>query len=206
MIYFKNIVLLSFLLLFFLFGIIQCTHFNIGPYEKDCIQLKAEKNNMIVGSYEFMDRKASCIISIFNRSDKKKEPVFKSTKIQDKFEIQVPAAAVYSFCYDNRKNSDVTIMFTLRVKESHNVNDSELSTIDDVKQINEKTSELFDQFLEVFDEQERMMEKSDLYKQFNEKMNSKLILWLEIQIILLVVLTLVHIYYIKSFFEIKTIV
>ncbi|ETW54746.1 hypothetical protein PFUGPA_03348 [Plasmodium falciparum Palo Alto/Uganda] len=118
----------------------------------------------------------------------------------------VPAAAVYSFCYDNRKNSDVTIMFTLRVKESHNVNDSELSTIDDVKQINEKTSELFDQFLEVFDEQERMMEKSDLYKQFNEKMNSKLILWLEIQIILLVVLTLVHIYYIKSFFEIKTIV
>ncbi|ETW27220.1 hypothetical protein PFFCH_05397 [Plasmodium falciparum FCH/4] len=205
MIYFKNIVLLSFLLLFFLFGIIQCTHFNIGPYEKDCIQLKAEKNNMIVGSYEFMDRKASCIISIFNRSDKKKEPrnlLF----VQDLGRIKYISAAVYSFCYDNRKNSDVTIMFTLRVKESHNVNDSELSTIDDVKQINEKTSELFDQFLEVFDEQERMMEKSDLYKQFNEKMNSKLILWLEIQIILLVVLTLVHIYYIKSFFEIKTIV
>ncbi|SBT47356.1 cop-coated vesicle membrane protein p24 precursor, putative [Plasmodium ovale wallikeri] len=97
-------------------------------------------------------------------------------------------------------------MFTLRVKESHSTADSEFSTIDDVQKISNKASALYDQFLDLFDEQERMMETADLYKQFNEKMNSKLVLWSEIEIILLILLTLVHIYYIKSFFEIKTIV
>ncbi|SBS88060.1 cop-coated vesicle membrane protein p24 precursor, putative [Plasmodium ovale curtisi] len=165
-----------------------------APLERDCFHFKVDKNNVIVGSYDIINKNASCVISVINRYDKKRESIFKSEKTQDQFEIK------------NKKNVELTLMFTLRVKESHSTTDSEFSTIDDVQKISNKASALYDQFLDLFDEQERMMETADLYKQFNEKMNSKLVLWSEIEIILLILLTLVHIYYIKSFFEIKTIV
>ncbi|CRG97535.1 cop-coated vesicle membrane protein p24 precursor, putative [Plasmodium gallinaceum] len=185
---------------------IYCTHFTITAHEKDCFHFKAETNNFIVGSYEIIDTNSSCIITILNRQDKNNDYLFKSRNSQDKFEIQAKTTGMHSFCYENKGNSDITIMFTLRVKEVHGTNESDLSTVDDVQKINDEAYELYEQFLEVYDEQERMMEKADLYKQFNEKINSKLILWSEIQIILLIILTLIHIYYIKSFFEIKTIV
>lgn len=143
---------------------------------------------------------------IVNRNDKKKEKIFKSQSIQDKFEIKVAKPGIYSFCYANQKNAEITVMFTLRVKESHDMVDVELGTADDVEKINNQTFQLYEQFFEVYEEQEKMMETADLYKQFNEKMNSKLILWSEVQIILLILLTIIHIFYIKSFFDIKTIV
>ncbi|GAW83352.1 cop-coated vesicle membrane protein p24 precursor [Plasmodium gonderi] len=194
------------LILVLLSHVARCTHFIIAPLEKDCLHFRVEKNNVVVGSYEIIDKKASCSIYIVNRNDKKKEKIFKSENVQDKFEIKVAKPGIYSFCYANQKNVEITIMFTLRVKESHDISDEELGTVDDVKKINSHASQLHEQFFEVFEEQEKMMETTDLYKQFNEKMNSKLILWSEVQIVLLIILTIIHIYYIKSFFEIKTIV
>ncbi|ANQ09792.1 Cop-coated vesicle membrane protein p24 [Plasmodium coatneyi] len=194
------------LLLVFLSHVVRCTHFIISPLEKDCLHFRVDKNNIIVGSYEIIDKNALCLMYIVNRNDKKQEKLFKSQKVQDKFEIKVAKPGVYSFCYANQKKAEITVMFTLRVKESHDVADSELGTADDVEKINNQTFQLYEQFFEVYEEQEKMMETADLYKQFNEKMNSKLILWSEVQIILLILLTIVHIYYIKSFFDIKTIV
>ncbi|SBT80675.1 cop-coated vesicle membrane protein p24, putative [Plasmodium malariae] len=194
--------LFGFFFLVVLLQITQCTHFLVAPFEKDCFHFKVDVNNIIVGSYEIIETNAACTISIVKRHYNKKENVFTSEKEQEKFELEALNAGIYSFCYENKKNSELTIMFTLRIKEGHHVGDSDYGTVDDVQQISNKASE----FLEVFDEQERMMENADLYKQFNEKMNSKLILWSEIQIVLLILLTLIHIYFIKSFFEIKTIV
>ncbi|SBT82309.1 cop-coated vesicle membrane protein p24 precursor, putative [Plasmodium ovale] len=203
---FLKIITFALISLVLLFYTAQCTHLIIAPLERDCFHFKVDKNNVIVGSYDIINKNASCVISVINRYDKKRESIFKSEKTQDQFEIKAGKPGVYSLCYENKKNVELTLMFTLRVKESHSTADSEFSTIDDVQKISNKASALYDQFLDLFDEQERMMETADLYKQFNEKMNSKLVLWSEIEIILLILLTLVHIYYIKSFFEIKTIV
>ncbi|EUD68831.1 hypothetical protein C922_00519 [Plasmodium inui San Antonio 1] len=194
------------LLLIFLSHVARCTHLIIGPLENDCLHLRVDKNNIIVGSYEIIDKNALCLMYIINRNDKKREKIFKSENVQDKFEIKVTNPGAYSFCYANQKKEEITLMFTLRVKESHDAADAELGTADDVQKISNEASKLYEQFFEVFEEQEKMMEKADLYKQFNEKMNSKLILWSEVQIILLIILTIIHIFYIKSFFEIKTIV
>ncbi|CAG9471959.1 cop-coated vesicle membrane protein p24 precursor, putative [Plasmodium vivax] len=194
------------LLLVLLLHVARCTHFIVGPLEKDCLHFRVDKNNIIVGSYEIIDKNALCLMYIVNRNDKKKEKLFKSERVQDKFEIKVTKPGAYSFCYANHKKTEITVMFTLRVKESHDAADAELGTADDVQKISNEASQLYEQFFEVFEEQEKMMETADLYKQFNEKMNSKLILWSEVQIILLILLTLIHIFYIKSFFEIKTIV
>ncbi|GAB68811.1 cop-coated vesicle membrane protein p24 precursor, partial [Plasmodium cynomolgi strain B] len=194
------------LLLVLLSLVARCTHFIVGPLEKDCLHFRVDKNNVIVGSYEIIDKNALCLMYIVNANDKKREKIFKSNNVQDKFEIKVAKAGTYSFCYENKKKAEITVMFTLRVKESHDAVDAELGTADDVQKINNEASQLYEQFFEVLEEQEKMMETTDLYKQFNEKMNSKLILWSEVQIILLIVLTIIHIFYIKSFFEIKTIV
>ncbi|CRH02395.1 cop-coated vesicle membrane protein p24 precursor, putative [Plasmodium relictum] len=206
MIFLKYNHIFIFLFLLLKFQKICCTHFTIMSHEKDCFHFKAETKNIIVGSYEIIDTNASCIITILNNQNKKNEYLFKSTNNQDKFEFQATTSGMHSFCYENKSNVDLTIIFNLRVKEVHGVNESELSTVDDVQNINDEAYDLYEKFLEVYDEQERMMEKAHLYKQFNEKINSKLILWSEIQIVLLIILTLIHIYYIKSFFEIKTIV
>ncbi|KJP90007.1 hypothetical protein AK88_00176 [Plasmodium fragile] len=194
------------LLLVFLLHVARCTHLIIGPLEKDCLHFRVDKNNIIVGSYEIIDKSALCLVYIINRNDKKREKLFTSQNVQDKFEVKVAKPGIYSLCYANQKKTEITVMFTLRVKESHDAADAELGTADDVQKINNQVSQLYEQFFEVYEEQEKMMETADLYKQFNEKMNSKLILWSQVQIILLIALTIIHIFYIKSFFDIKTIV
>ncbi|SCM13289.1 cop-coated vesicle membrane protein p24 precursor, putative [Plasmodium chabaudi adami] len=185
---------------------VYSTHFTIRPLENDCFYFKVSKNNAIVGSYEIMEKYRSCSITIMSIDDKQKNIVFKSENKQDSFNIKVEKSGAYTFCYHNKKNVELTIMFTIRVKEHHDMDEAEVGTKDDVDKINGQAVDLYSQFLEVLDQQERMMEKADLYKQINDKINSQLIIWSEIEIILLIILTIIHIYYIKSFFEIKTIV
>ncbi|VWU50688.1 transmembrane emp24 domain-containing protein, putative [Hepatocystis sp. ex Piliocolobus tephrosceles] len=199
----------TFILLFFFYvccHLTTCTHFTIKPFERDCFHMSVNKHNVIAGSYDIIERYAYVSISILTINNKKKDIFFKSDKNQDKFEVKVEKAGLYYFCYDNKRNNEITLMFTLRIQEGSNAEDSEFSTVDDMEKITFKSSKLYYQFLDVVDEQERILEKADVYKQANDKMNYKLIVWSEIEIIILIILTLVHIYYIKSFFEIKTIV
>ncbi|WBY60705.1 transmembrane emp24 domain-containing protein [Plasmodium yoelii yoelii] len=90
--------------------------------------------------------------------------------------MQVDKSGAYSFCYDNKKNVELTMMFTIRVKENHDGDDIEIGTKDDVDKISGQAFDLYSQFLEVLDQQERMMEKADLYKQINDKINSQLVI------------------------------
>lgn len=190
---------------------IRCAHITIFPYEKECFYFHADKQNLIVGSYEILDGGDSCNVTIRegkpSGEGKKENILFSSYRYQEKFQLKVLHKGVYSFCYDNGISMELTFVFTLRIKESaHEISESDLSTIDDVQKINEATHDLYEMFLEVSDEQDRMLEISDLFSRVNEKIHSKLILWSEIQIVCTIVLTIVHLYFIKSFFEIKTIV
>lgn len=208
-----NSLSIQFLFLFLIlqFCKIRCTHITILPYEKDCFFFQADKNNVIVGSYEIIDGNNSCKIIIHQGNSlarvKNENILFSSISPRENFQLKVSRQGVHSFCYHNDGSSELNMIFTLRVKESvHDISESELSTVDDVQKINEATQALYQKFLEAFDEQERMLEIADVYSRVNEKIHSRLILWSEIQIICTIVLTGVHLYSIKSFFEIKTIV
>lgn len=190
---------------------ISCTHITIFPYEKDCFRFLADAHNIIVGSYEILDGSNSCKIVIHGGSASepppKEEILFSSVSPRQKFDLKTKHKGMYSFCYENDTSAELSLIFTLRVKESaFEINEAELSTVSDVQKINDETHKLYEQFLEVFDEQQRMLEIADLYSRVNEKTHSKLILWSEIQIVCTIAFTIIHLYYIRSFFEIKTIV
>ncbi|WBY60706.1 transmembrane emp24 domain-containing protein [Plasmodium yoelii yoelii] len=92
-----------------------------------------------------MEKYRSCSITIMSINDKKKDIVFKSENKQDSFNIKVDKSGAYSFCYDNKKNVELTMMFTIRVKENHDGDDIEIGTKDDVDKISGQAFDLYSQ-------------------------------------------------------------
>lgn len=112
----------------------------------------------------------------------------------------------YALCVENITPSPITLVFNYRVETGLNKDLSLLSTVDDANDVLRFAEKLLENTHIIVDRTEAYSSREQLYSNIIEEMNSRIIRWSSCQMIFLICICFFQIYYISSFFEVKSLV
>ncbi|GMR42771.1 hypothetical protein PMAYCL1PPCAC_12966 [Pristionchus mayeri] len=130
-----------------------------------------------------------------------------------KYAFKAPMDGIYTYCFGNQMSTMTpkAVMFTVDVTSPHDNNapgaaDSQASAAADNQKLEEMVRELSTALLSVKHEQDYMEVRERTHRSINENTNSRVVLWAVFEAFILVSMTLGQVWYLKRFFEVRTVV
>ncbi|ORM40551.1 Endosomal protein P24B [Babesia sp. Xinjiang] len=189
-------------------GPVQGTQMDLEGEETRCFIAFASKNERMTGSAVSVPEEYAVRPFIYKvegpTSQPSTIPAFAITNNQ--FEYKVPESGHYALCLSNKSHTKNTVIFNYRIETGINRDLSSLSTVDDANNVLKFAEQLLENTHIIVDRTEAYSSREQLYSQIIEDMNSRIIRWSICQMIFLVCICFFQIYYISSFFEVKSFV
>ncbi|KAK6018204.1 Emp24/gp25L/p24 family protein [Ostertagia ostertagi] len=117
---------------------------------------------------------------------------------------------VYTYCFGNQMSTMTpkAVMFTIEIIEPHQQQQGAAPNQDaaDNQKLEEMVRELSTALMSVKHEQEYMEVRERVHRSINENTNSRVVLWAVFEALVLVSMTVGQIWYLKRFFEVRTVV
>ncbi|WKY02955.1 hypothetical protein Q1695_016338 [Nippostrongylus brasiliensis] len=116
---------------------------------------------------------------------------------------------VYTYCFGNQMSTMTpkAVMFTIEIVEPHQQQPGAAPNQDaDNQKLEEMVRELSTALMSVKHEQEYMEVRERVHRSINENTNSRVVLWAVFEALVLVSMTVGQIWYLKRFFEVRTVV
>eukprot|EP00922_Rhytidocystis_sp_ex-Travisia-forbesii_P002764 GHVS01004073.1.p1 GENE.GHVS01004073.1~~GHVS01004073.1.p1 ORF type:complete len:241 (-),score=39.47 GHVS01004073.1:829-1551(-) len=192
------------------------------PNARDCFFLLAEENEEIVGSYEtfYGDDVLRVTLDLLDEvpvegqqpsapppSAGGRRQLFHSLKETDKFRIAAPRRGKFALCLRNLLSYEQTVTFNTRVQRTaHETHPQDLATTDQTDKLSDMCESLSGKVEDISYQQSHAVTRESVYRQTSESTNSRVLWWTAFQVASLVLLSTLQVFYMRSFFEIKTIV
>ncbi|KAK6059682.1 hypothetical protein COOONC_02673 [Cooperia oncophora] len=117
---------------------------------------------------------------------------------------------VYTYCFGNQMSTMTpkAVMFTIEIIEPHQQQQGAAPNQEaaDNQKLEEMVRELSTALMSVKHEQEYMEVRERVHRSINENTNSRVVLWAVFEALVLVSMTVGQIWYLKRFFEVRTVV
>ncbi|CAJ0578905.1 unnamed protein product, partial [Mesorhabditis spiculigera] len=127
-----------------------------------------------------------------------------------KYNFAAHMDGAYTFCFGNQMSTMTpkAVMFTIEVNSPHAQAPGAATDADAVEnqKLEEMVQQLSSALTSVKHEQEYMEVRERVHRQINENTNSRVVYWAAFEAIVLVSMTLGQIWYLKRFFEVRTLV
>eukprot|EP00922_Rhytidocystis_sp_ex-Travisia-forbesii_P017308 GHVS01025829.1.p1 GENE.GHVS01025829.1~~GHVS01025829.1.p1 ORF type:complete len:222 (+),score=45.58 GHVS01025829.1:138-803(+) len=186
---------------------------------RDCFYLAAEEHEEIVGSYEtfYGDDVLRVTLDLLDEAADGSgheaggggagKQLFHSLKETDKFRVATPRRGRYALCLRNLLSYEQTVTFNTRVqRSSHETHPQDLATTDQTNKLTDLCENLSGKVEDVSYQQSHAITRETVYRQTSESTNSRVLWWTAFQVASLILLSTLQVCYMRSFFEIKTIV
>ncbi|GFE53853.1 cop-coated vesicle membrane p24 [Babesia ovis] len=187
---------------------VQALQILLEGLETRCFISPANKGETLTGTVEAIPEEHAARPLLFKVSGPTSEPTGLPLLmvVDNQFEHKVDLTGHYAFCITNTSNNKNTFLFNYRVESGFNQDLSGLSTVDDANDVLKFAEELLENTHVIVDRTETYSSREQLYSQILEDMNSRIIRWSTCQMIFLICICFFQIYYISSFFEVKSFV
>ncbi|CAJ0597291.1 unnamed protein product [Cylicocyclus nassatus] len=118
---------------------------------------------------------------------------------------------VYTYCFGNKMSTMTpkAVMFTIEIVEPQQQQQQGAAQNQDAadnQKLEEMVRELSTALMSVKHEQEYMEVRERVHRSINENTNSRVVLWAVFEALVLVSMTVGQIWYLKRFFEVRTVV
>ncbi|KAF8358596.1 sel-9 [Pristionchus pacificus] len=129
-----------------------------------------------------------------------------------KYAFKAPMDGLYTYCFGNQMSTMTpkAVMFTVDVTAPHEnapgAADSQATASADNQKLEEMVRELSTALMSVKHEQDYMEVRERTHRSINENTNSRVVLWAVFEAFILVSMTLGQVWYLKRFFEVRTVV
>ncbi|GBE62247.1 cop-coated vesicle membrane p24 [Babesia ovata] len=189
-------------------ALIEGTQMIMAANETQCFTTFASRGEKLTGSAESVPDEAAVKPLIYKVDGPTSKPKSIPTLIvsDNQFEYDVPETGHYSFCLTNKSYSRNTVVFNYRVETTLNKDLSQLSTVEDANELITFAEKLLENTHVIVDRTETYSSREQLYSDIIDDMNVRIIRWSTCQLIFLIVICFCQIYYISSFFEVKSFV
>eukprot|EP00920_Eleutheroschizon_duboscqi_P019086 GHVT01045243.1.p1 GENE.GHVT01045243.1~~GHVT01045243.1.p1 ORF type:complete len:216 (+),score=48.22 GHVT01045243.1:638-1285(+) len=185
---------------------VAAASYDLAPNARDCFYTDAQPSEIVAGSYETFLGDEALRVSV----ESTKTPVqvlYQSTGEADNFKVEVKEAGAYALCFRNLLSYEQIVTFNVRVlkhDQDHRLED--LATQDDSNRIVIMAEDLLAKVGEVRDQQSHAVARESFHRDTTESTNSRVLWWTLLQLATLVALSAFQLYYMRSFFEVKTII
>eukprot|EP00916_Digyalum_oweni_P019271 GHVL01032104.1.p1 GENE.GHVL01032104.1~~GHVL01032104.1.p1 ORF type:complete len:196 (-),score=24.97 GHVL01032104.1:322-909(-) len=175
--------------------------FKLQPNSKECFVLESTEGNEIVGSYESIGADHAVRASLeYNGAEK-----FVSHQTASAFHITAEKAGNYVHCFKSLVSHVQLITFNIRSQQSP-IHPDDLATADEALRLEQLAMVLENKLIEIANQQEYATMREALQRETTESTNGRVLWWTFAEVSILVILSLVQLYYLRSFFEVKVIV
>uniref|UniRef100_A0A0G4FLM5 GOLD domain-containing protein n=1 Tax=Chromera velia CCMP2878 TaxID=1169474 RepID=A0A0G4FLM5_9ALVE len=177
--------------------------FKLAPNARECFGFAANGQEDIVGSFEAIGGEKSVRVTLTNQQQK--EDIYDDSRASHQFRFEKALSGNYQLCFKSLIGYLQTISFSVRV-QTHETHPEELATEDDSHRVAATVYKLEEKISEIMSQQEYAITRERIHRNTTESTNARVLWWTIVEMAVLVVLSAFQIYYIRSFFEIKTIV
>uniref|UniRef100_A0A1I7V4B3 GOLD domain-containing protein n=1 Tax=Caenorhabditis tropicalis TaxID=1561998 RepID=A0A1I7V4B3_9PELO len=127
-----------------------------------------------------------------------------------KFTFAAHMDGIYTYCFGNKMSTMTpkAVMFTVEITEPHQQAPGAAASQDaaDNAKLEEMVRELSSALMSVKHEQEYMEVRERVHRNINENTNSRVVMWAAFEAFVLVGMTIGQVFYLKRFFEVRTMV
>uniref|UniRef100_A0A3B0N2U6 Vesicle transport protein, putative n=1 Tax=Theileria annulata TaxID=5874 RepID=A0A3B0N2U6_THEAN len=181
----------------------------LSPKELRCFTSYASKGDKIIGSVGVVPTDSMIEVNLYrvenNLIHNKRDNPIPSLDFSN-LNFNVLENSFYSLCVTNHHSDYVTFVISFRVETISNKGMSSLSTVEDLKGVITYAERLLTSTREIMERMEAYSTREYLLSKIINKMNSRIITWSIIQMIVVIGLCCYQIYHISSFFEVKSFV
>ncbi|EDO07004.1 emp24/gp25L/p24 family/GOLD protein [Babesia bovis T2Bo] len=189
-------------------GVTLAMQITLEGQETRCFIAGANNREKITGSVESLPEENAARPLLYKVAGPTSEPVGLPLYIvtNNQFEHIVEETGHYAFCITNTSTKSNTFLFNYRVETGFNKDLSSLSTIEDANSVLKFAEQLLENTHIIVDRTETYSSREALYSEILDYMNTRIIRWSTCQMIFLICICFFQIYYISSFFEVKSFV
>ncbi|BAM39681.1 vesicle transport protein [Theileria orientalis strain Shintoku] len=181
----------------------------LTPKETRCFVSNAAVGDKIIGSVGLVPADAVVQINLFKvENNLVTARLDRPVKGLDFANINYDVAenGFYSLCLSNEHSDLVTFVVSFRVETVTNKGMSSLSTVEDMKGVITYADRLLTTTREIMERMEAYSTREYLLSKVINRMNSRIVTWSLIQMVVVIGLCCYQIYHISSFFEVKSFV
>eukprot|EP00918_Siedleckia_nematoides_P054538 GHVU01119190.1.p2 GENE.GHVU01119190.1~~GHVU01119190.1.p2 ORF type:complete len:122 (+),score=18.21 GHVU01119190.1:465-830(+) len=117
----------------------------------------------------------------------------------------VDQALQYHLCFKSWLNQPSTVSFNIRIQKNA-IHPAELVTTDHTERVENLVEKAMQKVDEISEQQDYAMSRESTHRNLAEATNTRVLWWTVFRASIVVVLAVVQMYYMRSFFEIKSIV
>ncbi|EAN34433.1 emp24/gp25L/p24 family/GOLD family protein [Theileria parva strain Muguga] len=206
----KNIRIKFWFILLLIAGeFVRCINITLAPKELRCFTSYASKGDKIIGSVGVVPADSMAEVNLYkvesNLIHNQRDNPIPSLDFSN-LNFNVLENSFYSLCVTNHHSDYVTFVISFRVETISNKGMSSLSTVEDLKGVITYAERLLTSTREIMERMEAYSTREYLLSKIINKMNSRIITWSIVQMIVVIGLCCYQIYHISSFFEVKSFV
>merc|ERR1711924_244491 len=172
----------------------------------ECFKATPAQGHRLVGSYEADGPEEGGVVQILDSSG---GVIWKSEDSSSKFELEVVNDGVHKLCFSSSVKENQMISFNFRNDKpmaASSGEDQEFVTKDHTDKVGEMVAKLKARAADILEQQEFAITREAVHRDTAESTNSRVMWWTIVEVISLVSLTAFQVYYLRSFFEVKTII
>ncbi|EKX74383.1 COPII-coated vesicle membrane protein, putative [Theileria equi strain WA] len=192
-----------------LFKVSEAINITLGPGTKRFLTINAVAGDVIIGSVGVVPSDTPVSIDLYRvesqiaiPNDHKPIPNIDFSNIN----YFVAETGYYSLSLANTHSGSVTVVVSIRAESDESKGYSKLSTVDDLKDVVSFAEKLLVNTRSIMNRMEAYSTREFLLSKIINDMNSRIITFSFIQMFFVIGLCCAQIYYISSFFEVKSFV
>eukprot|EP00746_Dinoflagellata_sp_MGD_P013686 gnl/MRDRNA2_/MRDRNA2_129688_c0_seq1.p1 gnl/MRDRNA2_/MRDRNA2_129688_c0~~gnl/MRDRNA2_/MRDRNA2_129688_c0_seq1.p1 ORF type:complete len:205 (+),score=29.47 gnl/MRDRNA2_/MRDRNA2_129688_c0_seq1:68-682(+) len=183
----------------------EAVFFRLPSSDQWCFTVTPGVGHRIMGSYEAAGGTEGVLVTITDPSSKE---VFQSKDSAGKFNQVARADGKHTICFRSQVSNEQTISFNTRIDEhgSADQSGSEHVTKEHTEKVHDLIQKLSVRCDEIVDQQGYAITRESVHRDLSESTNSRVCWWTGMEAFCLVCLAGFQVTYLKSFFEVRSIV
>merc|ERR1712194_806800 len=181
--------------------------FELKPDKEECFKWTVEEGEHHIGTYEADGPAEGIVVTML---DPQKKQHWRTTDTSGPVKATASTHGQYSLCFQStiRENQMVSFDGSWGRDELHaaGVSSKEFVTKNHTDVVKDTVEQMHARILSVLDQQQFTITREAVHRETAERTNTRVIWWTVVEVITLIALAGFQVYYLRSYFEVKTII
>mmetsp|Transcript_73515 Transcript_73515/g.137369 ORF Transcript_73515/g.137369 Transcript_73515/m.137369 type:complete len:205 (-) Transcript_73515:97-711(-) len=171
----------------------------------ECFGIQLELGMRLHGSFEASGdtEGIKSWITLADNPDAKK--LWESSSSSGSFDCTSEKAGTHHLCFTNSNQAKQVVSFSFRLP-GDNPEDKEYITTDHTDKVHDLVKQLQDKAQDILDQQQFSITREAVHRDLSESTNSRVMWWTLVEVVMLICLAVFQVYYLRSYFEVKTVI
>ena len=193
--------------LFLLIAETSALFYQLPAKRQQCFGVKvSQARSKIVGSFEVSGVSEGLRATLVEPTTSK--AVWTSAEASGSLDVDSPIQGVYRLCFDSTVSRPQVLSFDVRVKHDYDFDSDagDIATKAHTDKVADLVSRLWQRVVDIEEQQHHGITRGEVHRMTADSTSERVAWWTLTKIVVLAVCSLSHVFYVRSFFEVKRIV